>query len=265
MRDVSYLSAALATFVAASWLPPDTSLRDVRTAGTLRVCVPSLYPPLVTGDATKPGIELELLDAVARDLDVRLQPVTVPTMGGDFDPRNWRITRAQCSVVAGGVVDANVTRSFLAVAATYAETGWAAVTAPSATDDLSGARAGFFAGLSGLDRIALSRWLRDRGVAVEVVARGDQLAAGLRSGAFAVAITEAMNARRLADEIDGSAAWLPLDGARAALGFGFWKGDATLRRAVDATLERLEQRGLVADVLERYAIGPISDACPFCR
>jgi polar amino acid transport system substrate-binding protein/cystine transport system substrate-binding protein/membrane-bound lytic murein transglycosylase F len=265
LRDFAYLGAAIAALVAASFLPPDTSLRDVDAAGTLRACMPSLYPPLVTGDPERPGIELELLDAIARELGLRLQPVVVPTMGGDFDPRNWRVTRAQCSLLAGGVVDASVTRSFLAVAAPYAETGWAAVAGDAARSDLVGARVGFFAGLSGLDRIALSRWLRERGAVVEVVSRADELAVGLRSGAFDVAVTEAMNARRLAEELETTAAWLPLEGTRTALAFGFWKGDATLRRAVAAALDRLDAGGHVAAVLDRYQIAPIVDDCAFCR
>ena len=55
---------------AVNFLPPDTSLGEVRAAGVLRACVPTAYPPLVTGDdliaaGHKPGPRFrEILDAV---------------------------------------------------------------------------------------------------------------------------------------------------------------------------------------------------------
>ena len=75
-------------------LPPDTSLGEVRKAGVLRACMPSLYPPLVTGDRAAPGIDVELLEALAKGLGVRLVVTANPAIGQDFNPRNWRVTRA---------------------------------------------------------------------------------------------------------------------------------------------------------------------------
>ena len=94
-------------------LPPDTALREIRAAGTIRVCLPPSYPPLVTGDPARPGIDVDLLRSIARKLDVGLVTVVNPVMGRDFNPRAWRITRAQCAVLAGGVVGSATTRSFL--------------------------------------------------------------------------------------------------------------------------------------------------------
>ncbi len=103
---------------SACWVPsiccrPIPPLQQVRAAGALRVCLPSHYPPLVTGDPAAPGIDVDLLQAIARELDVSLVTVVNPTMGKDFNPRAWRITRAQCEVIAGGVVGSATTRSFL--------------------------------------------------------------------------------------------------------------------------------------------------------
>lgn len=39
---------------AVNLLPPDTSLSEVRAAGVLRACLPTAYPPLVTGDPAAP-------------------------------------------------------------------------------------------------------------------------------------------------------------------------------------------------------------------
>jgi len=262
--DLGAVALVVAILVAVGFLPPDTALAEVRREGVLRACVPSAYPPLVTGDPTRPGIDVELLGAVADTLGVRLLTVTNGAMGGDFDPRNWRVTRAQCLVLGGGVVDAPITRGFLSIAGRYAATGWAAVARDPGLSTLSGARVGFFAGLSGLDRIALSRWLRERGARVEVVGRSDDLRTGWAAGDFDLVISESLTARRFAAAFDRVAVQLPAGGGRVSLGFGFWKGDLTLERAVDAAIRDLHARGIVAEVLERYGVGDLTDACGFC-
>src|ERR1700716_1645487 len=150
-------------------LPPDTSLSEVRKAGMLRACMPPRYPPLVTGDRDAPGIDVELLQALAKEMGVRLVVTPNAAMGQDFNPRNWHVTRAQCEVLAGGVVASAVTRSFLDTSPSYAETGWAFVVAQT-LGDLRGRRAGALTSLSGLDRIALSRFLREKAIDVTVVA-----------------------------------------------------------------------------------------------
>src|SRR5207249_4792051 len=82
-------------------LPADTSLSEVRRAGLLRACMPPVYPPLVTADPAAPGIDVELLRALAEKLTLKFVISPNPAMGQDFNPRNWRGTRAQCEVLAG--------------------------------------------------------------------------------------------------------------------------------------------------------------------
>src|SRR5271166_4110878 len=71
-RDVISFAGAFGLLGAVYLLPPDTALQQVRAAGTLRVCLPPSYPPLVTGDPTKPGIDVDLLRAITRELGVSL-------------------------------------------------------------------------------------------------------------------------------------------------------------------------------------------------
>src|SRR3954467_6836862 len=149
------------------WLPADTSLREVKKVGLLRACMPPLYPPLVTGDANAPGIDVELLRALAKELGLRFSITSNPAMGQDFNPRNWRLTRAQCEVLGGGVVASPVTRSFLETSPAYAETGWAFIL-PKPIVDVQGQRAGVLSGISGLDRIGLARFLRGKNVNVTI-------------------------------------------------------------------------------------------------
>ncbi len=250
--------AFVATLLAlVNLLPPDTSLRDVLAARLLRVCVPISYPPLVTGDPERPGIDIELLDAIANRLGVRLSLNQNQAMGRDFNPRNWALTRAQCQVIAGGMVDSPLTRSFLDTGPAYAETGWA-VLAPERPSDLRGLKIGAVATISGLDRISLASYLRSLDVTVSVLPRPAELAEGIAAGRFDAGITEALSAGQLAADHGWTATMLPVDFSRYHLVFGLWKGDLTLKRAIVSAFEDLAEDGTVAAILERYGAAPIN-------
>ena len=151
LRDVMTFVIIAAVLGAVSLLPPDTSMAEIRQAGVLKICVPTLYPPLVTGKPDAPGFDIEFAEAIAKRLDVRLIINNNPAMGRDFNPRNWNVTRAQCQMLAGGVVASDLTRSFLDTTPPHLETGWALIakTLPARLRDV---KLGFFAGLAGLDR-----------------------------------------------------------------------------------------------------------------
>lgn len=233
-------------------LPPDTSLSEVRSAGLLRACMPPNYPPLVTGDRATPGIDVELLTAVARDMGVELAVTSNQAMGQDFNPRNWRVTRAQCQVLAGGVVSSRTTRSFLDVTPSHAETGWMMIL-PKPLAEWNGKRIGIYTGISGLDRLALSRLLRARSATPAITQNADDLAKGLREGRFEAAITERLLAEKIADANGWATQWAPAELPRFELVFGLWKGDLTLKRAIVASLARLEATGETAKIIARYA------------
>ncbi len=255
-RDFGGLAFVVALLALVNFLPPDTSLSEVRSVRTLRVCVPISYPPLVTGDPERPGIDIELLEAVADRLGVAMSVNQNQAMGRDFNPRNWRLTRAQCQVVAGGVVDSPLTRSFLDTGPAYAETGWA-VLAPAPLSDLRGLNIGAVATISGLDRISLASYLRSRDVNVGVVPRPAELVSGIAEGRFDGGITEALLAGQLATDNGWSATLLPVDFSRYHLVFGLWKGDLTLKRAIVSAFDDLADDGTVAAILERYGVAPI--------
>ena len=246
-----------ALLVAVQILPPDTSLDEVRRAGTLRVCAPASAPPFVTGEQDRPGLEIELLKAVAAGLGVTLEVVTRPRLGRDFNLRESGVTRAQCNVIAGGIVASPATRSFIDVTHPYAQTGWAVVSpAVPVSTRLDGRRVGVLVSGSGLDRLALSRRLREAGARVTVAADPSELVNGLRQSRFDLGVTEALVAGELAAAIGGAAAFLPgFD--RDALTFGLWKGDLTLKRAIGDQLDRLSQAGITARIVRRYAGAPI--------
>lgn len=251
-----------ALLLAVNFLPPDTALQVIRERGTLRACVPSEFPPLVTSDTQHPGVEIEMLQELANRLGLRLQLHRNPAIGRDFNPRNWRVTRAQCELLAGGVVASDATRSFLETSTPHMSTGWAAVT--TGTTSLAGATVGFFAGTSGLNRIELSRYLQSQGATVTVVNSRSALETGLRSGDFAVGISESLTVRQVAQALSVSAMWLPEPLTRYPLAFGLWKGDLTLKRAVDAALADMRADGTVSRIIDSYQVGAIAEDCTIC-
>src|SRR5690606_37008259 len=158
--DFAPLAACFALLISLGFLPPDTSSAEVDATGRLSVCMPSNYPPLVTGNAEAPGFEVELVNEIADRLGWRLNIVTNAAMGRDFNPRNWRINRAQCQMLAGGIVMSATTQSFLDTTRPHLQTGWALISrSDAALADIDG-QIGFYAGLTGLDRIGLGQYLR---------------------------------------------------------------------------------------------------------
>lgn len=196
-RNLGPVAFVLALILAVSFLPPDTSLREVQRGGVLKACVPAAYPPLVTDDPDRPGVDVELLRAVAARLGVRLSLNRITAIGGDFNPRNWGLTRAHCAVIAGGVVDAPLTRSFLSMGPSYAETGWAAV-APGPMPAFGKGRVGVLTPVSGLDRVGLASFLRAEGIVPRILQGPEDLAEAIGTGQVALGVTEALLARQIA-------------------------------------------------------------------
>ncbi len=255
VRDFGALGVVVGLLGALNLLPPDTALKEVRAAGAIRVCVPSLYPPLVTGEADRPGIDIEILRAVAARMGLGLALAPNDAIGRDFNPRNWGVTRAHCQMLAGGVVATALTRSFLDTGPAYARTGWAIV-APTQPASLAGAEVGTLVMVSGLDRIGLSAHLRAEGVRVRVLRRPEDAIAELGAGRVAAVVTEAMMAGDIAARMgwwSGPLAARPGETlGQADLVFGLWKGDLTLKRAVGEAFDDLAREGEIDAILARY-------------
>lgn len=248
------LGAVIVLLMGASLLPPDTSLGDRQGAGVLKLCVPQSFPPLVTGATEQPGYDVELAGAIAAKLDLQLQVNTLPSIGRDYNPRNWSLTRAQCDLVGGGVADSEQTRSFLQTVPTQARTGWVAISETGAMPP-SGSTVAVLPGTSGLNRVALSTWLRSQGLRGQLVRNPADLAQALTSGA-AAAVTE----RFLVTGIELDPArfkpfWLEGQGFTSVpMALGLWKGDQTLKRAVDQAVVELEGSGELDRLRDLYGV-----------
>lgn len=249
------LGVALALLAGASFLPPDTSLADRQKVGVLKLCVPPGFPPLVTADPAAPGYDVELSQAIAGAMGLRLQVNVLPSIGQDYNPRNWSLTRAQCDMVGGGVADSAQSRSFMQTVPTEARTGWVGIS-PTGAMPPAGSAVAVLPGTSGLDRVALSTWLRSRQLRGRLVRNGAELSRALADGSAAAAITERFVASGL--DIDPARFrlfWMEGEGfAGMPMALGLWKGDQTLKRAVDEALAGLEASGAAENLRARYGV-----------
>ncbi|MBK1793231.1 transporter substrate-binding domain-containing protein [Devosia sp. WQ 349] len=247
------VTAVVALLVGVSTLPPDTSLRDIQNVGTLRACVPTNYPPLVTNDPAAPGVDIEILSAVSAKLNVTLVLSPSAEMGRDFNPLNWNLNRAKCQIVAGGVVASSQTRSFLETSPSYAQTGWAIVS-KEPLPTLEGKTLGALTLVSGLNRIELAGYLRNQQSTVRVVPTEAAFADNINSGTFDGGVTEALLASQLATENNWNVA--PVSDALASypIVLGLWKGDLTLKHQVDAAILDMKADGTMDAILAKYGV-----------
>lgn len=256
LRGLVPLAACFALLFGVSLLPPDTALRQVEEGGRLSVCMPVEYPPLVTQDADMPGFEVELIEEIAARAGWRLTVVGNRSMGRDFNPRSWRITRAQCQMIAGGVALSQTTKSFMDTSPGHLVTGWMMVSTEPLKLGVPGQRVGFFAGMTGLDRIGLGQFLRSTKAESTIVPSPEALREGLEAGAFDVAITEALLASHTFEIGEWTNAWLPVELGRFPLGMGFWRGDTTLRKHVEGIMRELVAEGFLDELGARYGLEP---------
>lgn len=254
------LTIAVALLGALSFLPPDTSLADRQKSGVLKLCVPPSYPPLVTGDPQQPGFDIELGARVAEKLGLRLAINTLSSIGTDFNPRNWSLTRGQCDIIAGGVADTVQSRSFLQTIPTPIETGWVGL---SGTGQLPAAGGGVVVlpGTSGLDRLQLSGWLRQQALQMIPARSPQQFVETLASGRAQAGITERFLTAAMALPDGIRPFWLEdARFPRFHMAFGLWKGDQTLKRAVAEALAAIAASGDMAALEASYHIESIEEA-----
>jgi ABC-type amino acid transport substrate-binding protein len=182
----------------------------------------------------------------------------MPSIGRDFNPRNWLLTRAQCDMIGGGVADTPQTRGFLQTVTTGIETGWVAAL-PDGQMPGRGATVAVLPGSSGLDRLALSSWLRERGIRPMAVRDVAALAQALASGEAKAGILERFTAETLHDtQPDVPLFWMPADNLpRYQMAFGLWKGDETFKRAVLAAIDSLRVSETLAGLQVRYNLDSV--------
>lgn len=259
-RDGAAVAVVVGLMAAVSLLPPDTALQEVQAGGVLRACVPVANAPLVIEGGPQEGIDVDILRQIASDLGLRLSLNHNPAIGRELDPRVWRINRATCHILGGGIVTSPVMESFMQVTDPHLESGWTVIS-PVPVTSLDGLTVGVLVGMVGRDRIALSRLLRAHGARIELVETEDQLRRGLLDGRFDAGIADTILAGSIAEGQPWALSWLEDDG-HDALGFALWKGDMTLSRAVEDSLEAMRRDGRLDAIIASYGVGQPAATLP---
>lgn len=276
------LGAIFALLLAVSFLPADTSLSQIKDRGVLKLCVPAYYPPLVTGDQQHPGYDIELVKAIADKIGVRLAVNKMESIGRDFNPRNWMLSRGQCDLLAGGVADTVQMRNFMQTIPTGIQLGWMLLSLDGHSLQ-KGDQIFVIPGNTGLNRLELSSWLRNQGVSARVVSMkaGEEKIAGQVLSAIIHGDVQGLVAENFiacsllkakGGETNIKASWLfsvddetrnaelagGVAGQTYSMALSLWKGDVTLKRAVEKTLKDLSRNGLTVNLREFYMGDSIS-------
>lgn len=213
---------------AISFLPPDSSRSDRDQNGNLRFCVANAADPLVS---VPDGYEFRLMQAVATELQLRLQVIEVPNMGRSFNPRDWDIGRGQCDVLGGGLADSPTNHGFMAMLPNGGEVGLVRSGGPEPL--AKGTEVGIYMGSAGLDRLQLSRWLRSEGLRAKPIGNLGELQAWIATGKPAIFPSQVALAQDVERHLLPDAA-----AKHYALAFGVWRGDVTLGRDIRAALQK---------------------------
>lgn len=251
-RAIVPLALSFAVVFGVNVLPPDTALTDVEALGRLTVCAPRDMAPLSINDPERPGFEIALVEEIARRSDWRVGLTRSIAMQREFNPSNWRITRANCRIMVGGLRNNSWSRSLLELGEPYLSSSWVWMAEPGTP--WPPATAGFAPGVFALDRVALGTYLRAEGVSVMPVQNGTELVAAIQSGDAPAGITDSITASSLLNETGLAASSLPGGPDSVGISIGFWKGDTTLRLYFDSVLDDMRSDGTLALLAEQYGL-----------
>lgn len=223
LRDIALIAAGL---YAVSFLPPDTSLAERQKLGTLRYCFADAKNPLITDPTTGgAGPEHFMMQQAADTLGLNLVRIELANMKRSFNPGDWNVTRGQCDVLGGGLIDNATNRGFVSLLPTGQTSGLVLI-GPS--DDLpKGSEVGVFLGTSGFDRVKLSGWMREMGWRPKPL-RDEKALRLWQEGDKPV----------IAPALSSTVAHLPQHSLPdhiaqgGDLAIGLWRGDMTLLRAL---------------------------------
>jgi polar amino acid transport system substrate-binding protein len=242
------LALLLSAGLAAPALP--RTLDDVRASGTIALCAHPNSLPFASKDGSRHGFQVELAEALARQLGVSLTQEWVIT--------RYDLFRAPCDIVMDSIADPEAqAESGLQLSSPYRRSGVALALRSDekirSLADLGGRKVGV------LTSSIAAMTLNQRGIDTVPGLFEDEILAMLAKGEIdAAAVTptsvgyfnlrhpEAKLRLVYAFEGDPDLAWNVAVGMR--------RPDAALRQAIDAALARLIADGTVKRVYARYGI-----------
>ena len=249
---VSVLATLL--FAAAASLAPPASARSldlIRERGTIGQCAHPNALPFASRKGELPGFQIELGEAIAKQLGVALEPIWI------IGPHQLR--RAGCDIVMDAIADSEVQEETgLQVSKPYYRTGIvlavrqdAPIVSVDAIDPHAkiGVIGGSVASMTfNQHRLTTSAFGFEDDMLQALTEKQIDAAAVSRAAAGYFNLTHPGHAVRIV-EIDGLA---PAFSWNVAI--GMVKPDDKLRAAIDAALERLTADGTVRRIYARYGM-----------
>ena len=227
------------------------SLEQIQSSGVLSACLPTNAMPYSRRDAQPPGFQVELANAVAKQLGVSLEPQWVIS--------RIQAQRASCDLRLDVIADAEaLADSHLAVSKPYYRSGVALVS--RAERPLQS-----LADLSEKTKVAVmvgsitSMVLNERHVGLTTFAFEDEmLQAVVDGGADAAMVTPASAGYFNLEHPDHKLnIALPADAAEGMawnIAIGLRKPDKPVRDAIDATIDKLMADGTMTTIYSRYGM-----------
>jgi len=227
------------------------NLSVIKNAGTIRLCAHPNSLPFASKKADPPGFQVELGEALARELGVSL--------GVDWILISYQIPRTSCDILLDQIADPDASEDFgIMLSRPYYRSGVALVVRPDS-------RLTSFRGLDGTTKVGVqtgslaAMTLSQRHVPISVFGFEDDMLAALAAHEVdAAAVTPVSAAYYNHLHPDQPFTILPPDEAEQNLVWnvaaGLRRPDKALREAVDAALARFAEDGTIARIYGHYGI-----------
>jgi polar amino acid transport system substrate-binding protein len=253
---MTHLPLARALFLAAALLGGAASasarnLSVIKNAGTIRLCAHPNSLPFASKKADPPGFQVELGEALARELGVSL--------GVDWILISYQIPRTSCDILLDQIADPDISEDFgIMLSRPYYRSGVALVVRPDS-------RLTSFHGLDGTTKVGVqtgslaAMTLSQRHVPISVFGFEDDMLAALAAREVdAAAVTPVSAAYYNHLHPDQPFTILPPDETEQNLVWnvaaGLRRPDKALREAVEAALAHLAADGTIARIYGHYGI-----------
>ncbi len=252
MRQFASFLALVAAAVTAVCAPAEArALKLVEATGFLGVCAHPNALPFSSRSETPPGFQLELGQAIADQMHLRMQPDWVITA--------YQIPRAECDLIMDVIADNEAqSGNGLKFSKPYYRNG-AALLVPK-DSKIDG-----FAALNGSTKVGVpvgsvtAMLLDQRGVKISIFGFEEDMINAVASGEVAAAaVTPVFAGWYLKNHPDLNVKLLPVNDDEPRFSWnvsvGMRKSDPPMREAVDAAIAKLAADGTIARIYASYGI-----------
>lgn len=245
------LAAIAATAMGFAWNAEARPLQVVQGSGTLGLCAHPNALPYANKHGNPPGFELELGQAIARQLGV--------TLVADWVISSAQIRRAECDIVLDVISDAEAqSESGLRLSHPYYRSGVGLAVRPDS-------KITSFAALNKQTKVGVqvgsmaAMVLGKRGVGLSMFGFEDDMVAAVASGEVAAAAVSPFVIGYYNHQHPNQALrYVPPDPAEPRLiwnvGVGLVKPDPAMQAAIDAAIGKLAADGTIAGIYARYGV-----------